>query len=66
MFSCSVCEECTTVTTTTATGVPAQVVESTFEACGSDIRQSEGTITSTASSGGITATSVSVTTCRYR
>lgn len=59
-----VCEQCRTVTTSSAQGIPDQVVTTTFTACGSDIAAAEGAVTSTATSGGITATATAVTTCQ--
>ena len=62
--SCEKCETCTTVITTSAQGIDDQVTTTTFEACGNEIGDAEGTQTATSTSGGITATAVSVTTCK--
>jgi hypothetical protein len=69
--SCTKCETCTqTITTTTKTSTPTpgypttDVSTSTFEACGDNLKQADGsTYNSTASSGGITVTSTMRTNC---
>ena len=65
--SCTKCETCTqTITTTVSPSTPGypQTQTSTFEACGDNLRQVDGSTTkSTASSGGITATVTSKTIC---
>lgn len=69
--SCTKCETCTqTITTTTKTSTPTpgypttDITTSTFEACGDNLKQADGsTYNSTASSGGITVTSTMRTNC---
>ena len=65
--SCKKCATCTqTITTDVNVSTPGypQITESTFEACGDDLNAVNGkTITSTSSSGGITATATSRTVC---
>ena len=70
--SCTKCETCTqTITTITKPSTPTpggysatNVSTSTFEACGDNLKQADGsTYNSTASSGGITVTSTTRTNC---
>lgn len=65
--SCNQCGTCTTTITTTVNvstpGYP-QTSKTTFNACGKDYRDANGKqSTSTSTSGGITATAKSKTTC---
>jgi hypothetical protein len=66
--SCKKCATCTqTITTSVNVSTPGypQTSQSTFEACGEDLKAVDGkTTTSTQSSGGITATATSKTICR--
>ena len=66
--SCKKCATCTqTITTSVNVSTPGypQTSQSTFEACGEDLKAVDGkTTTSTQSSGGITATATSKTVCR--
>lgn len=64
--ACEVCETCTTVVTTDAPGtINDQTAQSTAEVCGKkEIKAAEGTVTSTATQGGITVTVTSKTTCQ--
>lgn len=64
--ACEVCETCTTTVTTDAPGsTNDQTAVSTAEVCGKDeIKAAEGTVTSTASQGGVTVTVTSQTTCK--
>jgi len=66
LASCRKCENCTTKVTTDAPGtIYDNTATSTAEVCGSDeIRAAEGTVTSTATSGSVTVTTTSVTTCQ--
>jgi uncharacterized lipoprotein YajG len=63
LFSCQKIEHCKTCTTvTTGSGVNTTVQ---FSACGDDLKAIDGqVITSTATSGNITVTIISRTTCR--
>jgi hypothetical protein len=65
--SCTKCETCTqTITTTVSPSTPGypQTQTSTFEACGDNLKQVDGsTYNSTTSSGGITVTSTMRTNC---
>jgi uncharacterized lipoprotein YajG len=64
--SCKKCETCTTTVTTDAPGTTNdQTAVSTAEVCGSDeIKAAEGTVTSTATQGGVTVTVTSRTNCQ--
>ena len=65
---CKKCATCTqTITTTVNVSTPGypQTSQSTFEACGEDLKAVDGkTTTTTSSSGNITATATSKTICR--
>ncbi len=66
-IGCKKCATCTqTITTTVNVSTPGypQTSKTTFEACGDDLKAVDGkTTTSTSSSGNITATATSKTTC---
>ena len=58
------CSSCTVKTTCTGGGV-SNVTSTTFEACGSEIKEVDGkTITTTVTISGITVKCVAKTTCR--
>jgi hypothetical protein len=65
--SCKKCANCTqTATTSVNVSTPGypQTSQTTFEACGDDLKAVDGkTTTSTASSGSITATTTATTVC---
>ncbi len=67
-ISCKKCATCTqTITTSVNVSTPGfpQVTKTTFEACDDDLKAVDGkTITSTSTSGGITATVTSHTICQ--
>jgi hypothetical protein len=64
---CKKCATCTqTLTTSVNVSTPGypQITQTTFEACGDDLKAVDGkTTTSTSSSGGITATATAKTVC---
>jgi len=66
LASCQNCETCTTTLTTDAPGTTNdQTATSVAEVCGSDeIKAAEGTVTSTATQGGVTVTVTSRTNCQ--
>jgi hypothetical protein len=58
-ISCKKCATCKSTATVSSPGIPAQTASSTFEACGSDLREVDGkTVTTT--SGTMTSTTTTV------